>query len=138
MADGEFGGHRAQTAARGETALGAGAGRLVERGPATRLARLAEAGLAMLAPSAQGAVDRHAGHAEGRGDFELGGLAEVGDLGHAAQSGGFVVGGMAVNDVQVAHIGGPAVGLEHAPDQADGSGFRGLQREGSGVPGGGG
>lgn len=84
MADREFGGHRPQAAAGREGALGAQPGRLVERGPAARLAGLAETRLTVLTPGAQGAVDGHAGDAEGLRNFELGGVAGVGNLSHAA------------------------------------------------------
>ena len=73
---------------------------LVERGPATWLAGLAEARLTVLTPCAQGAVDGHAGDAKGMRNFELGGVAEVSNLSHAVQAGGFVAGGMAVDDIE--------------------------------------
>ena len=83
---------------------------LVERGPATWLAGLAEARLTVLTPCAQGAVDGHAGDAKGMRNFELGGVAEVSNLSHAVQAGGFVAGGMAVDDIEVAHVGCPSLG----------------------------
>ena len=57
----------------------------------------------------------------------------MGGLGHAAQAGGSVDGGIAVDDIKEAHVGSPAVGFEHAPATAAGGGLRGLEVEDRGI-----